>query len=354
MRYINHVKIFVKRFSKAILACLACILIASYAQHKFDNYNNANNNHASVIRAVKATKAKKGQPRKRTGRLFESNQLAKLNYTPGTKAVVNVNHGKSTLNRHSWKYDHVIYSRLDRENRTSHGNTAWIDKNNLAHDNLRTRQIVEPTGYHQKRVNGNYVVNRGHEIAYSLSKGIDKQGKYNPRQQFGDQNNLRNLFTQTAFSNQDLQAIYEGKIRNALYHGEKVIFQAKPIFQGKDLMAKGVQLQAVSTNGKLNFNVYVFNVQPDFMFNYKNGYSRVNKAMRVQVPKNIPHYRDSNNKRNNRYYKKFRNYRHHYLKSYMKYRIAKELWLRHRGYRNQDYHYRPYHRYYRYKWQIVS
>lgn len=220
-------------------------------------------------------------------------QLAQQNYQSGANPIVQVNQGKSTLNIKDWQSNHVKYSQLDRLNRPSNPATAYLESRNVANDQLRTQQTVKPTGWHQKKnAQGQMIINRGHIIAYSLSKGITLNGNYDPQQQSGDQNNLRNLFTQTAFCNQELQTIYESKVRDALKQGAKVIYQVVPIFQGNDLMAKGVWLQAVGTNG-LNFNVYLYNVQPGFKFNYQTGQSQVDPAMQVPTPPNAPHFNDN-------------------------------------------------------------
>jgi len=63
-----------------------------------------------------------------------------------------------------------------------------------------------------------------------LSAGIDQTGNYNPK----------NLFTQSAFSNQKIQTIFEGKILAALRQKKRVIYQATPIFRAKELMAQGI------------------------------------------------------------------------------------------------------------------
>ncbi|MFT8873010.1 MAG: DNA/RNA non-specific endonuclease [Sporolactobacillus sp.] len=219
-----------------------------------------------------------------------SSDLASLIYQPGTSAIVTVNGNRSTLNPSDWTSNHVIYSNLDALNRTSSANTAYLTQQNVANDSLRVRQVVKPTGWHQKFSDGEAIINRGHLIAYSLSKGIALDGSYNSSQPSGDQNNLKNLFTQTAFSNQELQTIYEEKVRDALKSGQKVIYQAHAIFAGNDLMARGVQLQAVSTDGSLNFNVYIFNVQPGYAFNYADGTSRVDASMKVPTPADAPHF----------------------------------------------------------------
>lgn len=218
--------------------------------------------------------------------------LAGLNYRSGTSPIVQVNGGKSTLSLNDWHSNHVEYSHLDQLNRTTAPATAMLMPRNVANDQLRERQTVNPTGWHQKfNRHHTAILNRGHIIAYSLSKGIATTGQYDPAQQSGDQNNPRNLFTQTAFCNQKLQTIYEGKVRHALQEGARVIYRVQPIFQGDDLMAKGVWMQAVGSNG-LNFNVYLYNVQPGYRFNYRDGTSTSDLAMTVPTPPGAPHHYD--------------------------------------------------------------
>lgn len=152
----------------------------------------------------------------------------------------------------------------------------------MANDSLRVRQFVEPTGWHYNHRNGTQIYNRGHLIAYSVSAGIDQSGNYDPSNQSGDQNNPKNLFTQSAFSNQRIQTIFEAKVRKALRQNKHVIYQATAVFRGNELMARGVNLQAVSTDGSLDFNVYLYNVQPGYQFNYNNGRAKVDRQMQVK------------------------------------------------------------------------
>lgn len=208
-------------------------------------------------------------------------KLANLDFKSGDKVYVYVNNNKSTLIKNAWKVNKVIYSNLDNLNRTSHSNTAFLEPRNVANDSLRVRHFINPTAWHSNRENGTQIYNRGHLIAYSISAGIDQDGNYNPNNQSGDQNNPKNLFTQTAFSNQKIQTIFEGKVRNSLKQGNKIIFQATPIFRGNELMARGINLQAISLNNNLNFNVYLFNVQPDYVFDYNNGRAKIDRNMVV-------------------------------------------------------------------------
>ena len=215
--------------------------------------------------------------------------LSKLTYHSGENPIVTVNNGIPAINMDDWHENKVEYQPLDRLNRTSSAVTAYLEPANVADDQLRVRQTFIPTGWHQKRnQQGQPILNRGHLIAYSLTKGITTSGQFNSSQLAGNQNDPRNLFTQTAFCNQKLQTIYEQKVRVALRQGAKVIYVVQPVFDGDDLMPKGVHLMAKATNG-MQFNVYLFNVQPGFRFNYTTGRSVADRTMRVPTPLNAPH-----------------------------------------------------------------
>ncbi|WP_412485896.1 DNA/RNA non-specific endonuclease [Apilactobacillus kunkeei] len=298
-----------------------------------------NSNEKTATKSSKSSDVTKDLPNTNTS------DLASLNYQNNTSAIMTVNNDASNLKASDWKYNHVEYTNLDSLNRTSEGNTAYLEKCNIANDILRTRQVVQPTGWHQKFVNNDAIINRGHEIAYSLSKGISVNGKYEPSVQSGDQNNLKNLFTQTAFSNQKLQTIYESQVREALRKDKRVIFQVTPIFRGNELMARGVHMQAISTDGSLNFNVYIFNVQPGVEFDYATGRSKINNEIKVPTPANAPSF---NNHRNS--YRKHHYVRdavvagvvHHEIKKHYerKYRKEYKKESEHRQYHSRRHYYR--------------
>lgn len=242
------------------------------------------------------------RPKSQVGGLTNSerNHLAKLNYQPKESVIVYVNGGRSTLNPKSWTSNHVIYNPLDRLGRTSSGNTAFLEQRNHADTTLRTDQSTQPAGWHDN-YGGNLVYNRGHLIAYSLTAGINSDtGKYTPTM-IGDQDNPKNLFTETDFINQEIQTIYEAKVRHAIERGEHVIFQATPVFRGNELVPRGVNLQAISTNGRLNFNVFLFNVEPGVQINYQNGSYTYNSKMVVPVPQDAVNAEDNQGNKNSQY-----------------------------------------------------
>lgn len=210
-------------------------------------------------------------------------ELAQMEYHSGSNPVVLVNHGQSTLNPNSWQEDKVAYQQLDKMHRTSGSNTAFLNSRNHANTSLRTAQAFQPTGWHNNS-DGNLVYNRGHLIAYSLTGGIDQRTGQFRAGTLGDQDNPRNLFTETDFTNEILQTYYETRVRHAIEQGKHVIYQSTPIFRSDEQMARGINLQALSTDGTLNFNVYLFNVEPGVSFDYQNGTMQVNRNARVYVP----------------------------------------------------------------------
>ena len=47
-------------------------------------------------------------------------------------------------------------------------------------------------------------------------------------------------------------------------------------------MARGVWAQAVSDTGDLNFNIYLYNVEPGVAFDYNSGQSSLDPQMKVK------------------------------------------------------------------------
>ena len=70
---------------------------------------------------------------------------------------------------------------------------------------------------------------------------------------------------------------FENKVANFIKEtNSHVLYRVTPIFNGEDLLARGVQMEALSVedNGKgIKFNVFVYNVQDGININYSNGNS---------------------------------------------------------------------------------
>ena len=57
-----------------------------------------------------------------------------------------------------------------------------------------------------------------------------------------------------------------------------VLYRVTPIFEGENLLASGIQMEAYSIedNGKgIKFNVYVYNVEDGIEIDYRNGDSHL-------------------------------------------------------------------------------
>lgn len=61
-----------------------------------------------------------------------------------------------------------------------------------------------------------------------------------------------------------------------------VLYRATPVYDGDDLLAEGLLLEAwsIEDNGGLHFCVYIFNVQPGIAICYGNGDSRKIEQLR--------------------------------------------------------------------------
>lgn len=220
-------------------------------------------------------------------------ELANKNFKNGSDAYMAVNGDKSTLKATDWKNEKIDYSALDDLNRTS-VDTAYLSKRNLGKSEGRTRQIWNPAGWHNQPVNidGHRITlqNRGHLIAYTLTFNFDQDGNYEPGQP-GSLDNPLNLATQSEYSNQKTMQIFEEKVRNALTENKKVIYRVQTVFRGNELMPRGYWVQAISTDGILNFNDYVWNIEPGVSFDYSTGRSTLNSETQI---KNVA---NSNSKR---------------------------------------------------------
>lgn len=91
--------------------------------------------------------------------------------------------------------------------------------------------------------------------------------------------NERNLIAGTSRMNLSGMLPYENMIAEYIeeHPDGHVLYRVEPVFDGKNLVANGVIMQAesVEDNGAgLSFNVYVFNYQPGYIIDYKDGMTK--------------------------------------------------------------------------------
>ena len=121
---------------------------------------------------------------------------------------------------------------------------------------------VKPTGWIQAQYNGQYLYNRCHIIGFQLS---------------GENDNEKNLITGTRYFNVDGMLPFENMVADYVREtGNHVLFRVTPIYDGDNLLASGVQMEAYSiedSGAEICFNVYVYNVQPGIAIDYATGRS---------------------------------------------------------------------------------
>ncbi|MBR3594124.1 MAG: DNA/RNA non-specific endonuclease [Clostridia bacterium] len=129
---------------------------------------------------------------------------------------------------------------------------------------------VKPTGWHTVKydcVDGKYLYNRCHLIGFQLT---------------GENANEKNLITGTRYMNVDGMLPFENMVADYVKEtGNHVMYRVTPIYVGNELLCRGVQMEAYSVEDDgdgIDFNVYVFNVQPGVEIDYKTGESRLSDS----------------------------------------------------------------------------
>ncbi len=126
---------------------------------------------------------------------------------------------------------------------------------------------VKPSGWQVQKydfVDQGYLYNRCHLIGFQLT---------------GENANERNLITGTRYMNVEGMLPFENQVAEYVKTtGNHVMYRVTPIFDGANLVADGVQMEACSVEdggASVKFNVFVYNVQPGVVINYLTGYSQL-------------------------------------------------------------------------------
>ena len=122
---------------------------------------------------------------------------------------------------------------------------------------------VKPTGWVQAKYEGEYLYNRCHLIGHQLA---------------GEDANELNLITGTRYFNVSGMLPFENQVAEYIEKNidNHVLYRVTPVFEGDNLLATGVEIEAYSVedNGLgVCFNVFVYNVQPGINIDYKTGES---------------------------------------------------------------------------------
>lgn len=124
---------------------------------------------------------------------------------------------------------------------------------------------VKPSGWKTVKydcVDGKYLYNRCHLIGFQLS---------------GENANKRNLITGTRYMNIEGMLPFENMVADYIEEtGNHVLYRVTPVFIDDELVARGVQMEALSVedNGDgICFNVFCYNSQPEVIIDYATGNS---------------------------------------------------------------------------------
>ena len=122
---------------------------------------------------------------------------------------------------------------------------------------------VRPTGWKMGKydfVDGKYLYNRCHLLGFQLT---------------GENANVSNLITGTRYMNVEGMLPFENAVADYVHAtGNHVLMRATPVFDGDDLVARGVHMMAESVEDGgdgVAFNVFVYNVQPGVVIDYRTG-----------------------------------------------------------------------------------
>lgn len=140
---------------------------------------------------------------------------------------------------------------------------ACIGQDLMPTESRESISSVHPTGWIQNSydfVDGKSLYNRCHLIGFQLT---------------GENANERNLITGTRYLNVDGMLPFENLVADYIRETDHhVLYRVTPVFQGEELVARGVQMEALSVEdqgGGVCFNVFCYNVQPGVEIDYATG-----------------------------------------------------------------------------------
>ena len=255
---------------KSIFIVFMCLIAFSACGHK--HLDTPNNNQVKSIsdESAETTKVSSAQISEQTNNDVSVEQSQTTfdlkdipQYSGDIYTTINNNIPYFTGNDYSTEsFEH--YSDLDSLGR------CGVAYANIGIDIMPTAERgpigqVKPSGWKTVKydiVDGKYLYNRCHLIGYQLS---------------GENANEKNLITGTRYLNVQGMLPFENKVANYVKEtNNHVLYRVTPIYDGNNLLASGVLMEAKSVEdngGGICFNVYVYNVQPGITIDYTDGSS---------------------------------------------------------------------------------
>ena len=197
----------------------------------------------------------------------DQNDISKIPAYKGSPYIeINDNRpsfAKEDLTTEAFEY----YSELDRLGRCGAA-FANVGPETMPAEERGPIGEVHPSGWqianYHDLIDGNYLYNRCHLIAYSLA---------------GENANEKNLITGTRYLNTEGMQPFELEVLEYIRStGNHVLYRVTPVFEGDNLVASGVFMEGMSVEdqGKeVSFHVFVYNVQPGVIIDYSTGDNRL-------------------------------------------------------------------------------
>ena len=152
------------------------------------------------------------------------------------------------------------YSSLDLLGRVGVAD-AMLDRSLMPTEERGEIDMVRPSGWHgvwYDSIEDGFLYNRCHLIGFQLT---------------GENANEENLFTGTRYLNVEGMLPWENQVASHIrMTGDRVRYRVTPVFEGGNLLASGVQIEARSVRSdRICFNVFIYNVQPGIGIDYEDG-----------------------------------------------------------------------------------
>ena len=180
----------------------------------------------------------------------------------GTPYVVLNDNQPSFTEEDMTDVSYEFYSDLDELGRCG-VTEACIGRDLMPTEKRGDISSVKPTGWVQNQydfVDGKSLWNRCHLIGFQLA---------------GENANECNLLTGTRYLNVEGMLPFENLVADYVKETDNhVLYRVTPAFQGTELVARGVQMEAYSVEDSgdgVCFNVFCYNVQPGVEIDYATG-----------------------------------------------------------------------------------
>lgn len=237
-----------KKLDRIVLTLIVAIVvgIASYLGIDFEEYTNAISNENKISYTTS----------------FDLNTIPEFTNEP---YVVLNNNVPEFSEEYFTKEVFEEYSQLDYLGRCGPA-FAKVGTETMPTEEREEIGRVKPSGWQTAKydnVDGKYLYNRCHLIGFQLT---------------AENANEKNLITGTRYMNVEGMLPFENMVAEYVRETKNhVLYRVTPIFEGENLVASGVQIEAksVEDNGEgICFNVYVYNAQPGITIDYSNGNSK--------------------------------------------------------------------------------